>query len=103
MRHYLVPENILNEFVSKIVKNGDRITATIKAEKNKSKKDEKKNLIGEASSKVKQAKQKNGKRGTKRKRELSETDEKQEKPDDPITPENSPECSDSDSVYSGEF
>ena len=33
MKHYLIPENILNEFVSKIVKHGDRVTATIKTEK----------------------------------------------------------------------
>ena len=33
MKHYLVPENILNEFVSKIVKNGDKVTATIKQTK----------------------------------------------------------------------
>ena len=33
MKHYLIPENILNEFVSKITKHGDRITATIKTEK----------------------------------------------------------------------
>ena len=33
MKHYLIPENILNEFVSKITKHGDRVTATIKSEK----------------------------------------------------------------------
>ena len=39
MKHYLIPENILNEFVSKIVKHGDKVTATIKSEKDaKSKK-----------------------------------------------------------------
>ena len=38
MKHYLVPENILNEFVSKIVKNGDKVTATIKQTKKVSKK-----------------------------------------------------------------
>ena len=37
MKHYLIPENILNEFVSKVVKNGERVTATIKQDK-KSKK-----------------------------------------------------------------
>ena len=39
MKHYLIPENILNEFVSKITKHGDRVTATIKSDKDaKSKK-----------------------------------------------------------------
>ena len=33
MKHYLIPENILNEFVSKIVKHGEKVTATIKSEK----------------------------------------------------------------------
>ena len=33
MKHYLIPENILNEFVSKVVKHGDKVTATIKSEK----------------------------------------------------------------------
>ena len=33
MKHYLIPENILNEFVSKITKHGDKVTATIKSDK----------------------------------------------------------------------
>ena len=33
MKYYLIPESVLNEFVSKVVRNGDRVTATIKTDK----------------------------------------------------------------------
>ena len=31
-KHYLVPENVINEFVSKITKHGDKVTAILKSD-----------------------------------------------------------------------
>ena len=32
-KHYIVPENVINEFVSKITKHGDKVTAILKSDK----------------------------------------------------------------------
>ena len=32
-KHFLVPENVINEFVSKVTKHGDKVTAILKSEK----------------------------------------------------------------------
>ena len=31
-KHYLVPENVINEFVSKVTKHGDKVTAILKSD-----------------------------------------------------------------------
>ena len=32
-KHYIVPENVINEFVSKVTKHGDKVTAILRSEK----------------------------------------------------------------------